>query len=223
MMLTGVVLALAPATRVFAQPAAEPPPGPFTLDARVSFATFPVTDADATALGLQKRQLPNRALGFDLGANVYPIRKKFFALGIGANFVNLRGTEQTVATTSTEKDPDVAQKNAPKMRTTFQAFTPVVSLNFGSRRGWSYLNAGLGSSKRGIEQIDGVPLVPDVAEKTKGNVFTYGGGARWFFSQHLAFGFDLRWYNVKAEEATATTRAFPRQSIFVGGAGISIR
>lgn len=220
--LTGLVLGLVPATRAFAQPASDPP-GPYIIDARVTFASYPVTDADAVGLGLEKGQMPKRGLGVDLGVHFYPIRKNFFALGIGANYVTTNGTNQTIASTSTETDLDLAQKNAPKMKTHFSAMTPQVSLNFGSKRGWSYLSAGLGSSKRSIEQTDGVPLVPDVADKTTGRVLTYGGGARWFMSQHVAFGFDLRWYSVKLKEATTTTRAYPAQSIFIAGAGLSIR
>jgi opacity protein-like surface antigen len=220
--LTGIVLGLAPATRAFAQPASDPP-GPYIIDAHVTFATYPPTDADAAALGLEKAQLPKRGLGFDFGVHVYPVRKGFFALGIGANYVSTNGTDQTIATTSTEPDLELAQKNAPKMKTHFSAMTPTLSLNFGSKRGWSYLSAGLGTSQRSIEQTDGVPLVADVADKTKSSVLTYGGGARWFMSQHVAFGFDLRWYKAKLKEASSTTRAFPAQTIFVAGAGLSIR
>ena len=31
-----------------------------------------------------------------------------------------------------------------------------------------------------------------------------GGGARWFFSRHLAFGFDVRFYLTRPEEMSGT-------------------
>ena len=45
----------------------------------------------------------------------------------------------------------------------------------------------------------------------------YGGGARWFITSRLAFGFDLRVHQIAASVET------DRSTLFAVGAGLSIR
>jgi hypothetical protein len=216
----GMLLGLAPATRALAQPV-DAPPGPFAIDARVALPAYAPTDAQAVAIGLEKAQLPKRGIGVDVGVTVYPLRRGGFALGLGVNYLSTSG-KQTATTAALATDPN-ALENAPEIKTTFKAFTPQLSLNFGTRRGWSYLSGGVGTSRRDIEQTAGTPTVPDADPTPRIRTINYGGGARWFASAHLAFGFDLRWYRLPLQEATSTTRAFPKQSLFIASAGISIR
>jgi hypothetical protein len=45
----------------------------------------------------------------------------------------------------------------------------------------------------------------------------FGGGARWFLTERVAFGFDLRGHQIAAGDDT------PKVSVFAVGAGLSIR
>lgn len=219
LMLTGILLGLAPASRAFAQSADAP--GPYAVDVRVAMPSFAPTDGQAQPLGLEKVQLPRRGLGLELGASVYPIRKGGFALGVGVAYTNASGTAK--ATTAAQAGDETAMANAPEIKTRFNALSPQVSLNFGSRRGWSYIGGGIGWARRGIEQTAGTPTVPDAEDTERARTLHYGGGARWFWTNHVAFGFDMRWHRLPAQEATATARAFPKQSFFVIAGGITLR
>lgn len=221
MLSMGTLLGMGPANRALAQSADAP--GPFAVDVRVVMPSFAPTDAQAQALNLEKVQLPRRGLGLDVGANVYPLRKGGFALGIGAHYLTANGSAK--ATTAANSENEEAIANAPKIKTKFTALYPEVSLNFGSRRGWSYLSGGIGWARRGIEQVEGTPTLPNPDFEMSERVRTlhYGGGARWLWSDHIGFGFDMRWHRMPAQEATTTTRAFPKQSYFAVGGGITIK
>jgi hypothetical protein len=51
----------------------------------------------------------------------------------------------------------------------------------------------------------------------------YGGGARWFVTDHLGVGFDLRWHKVSLVPASSTHPGAPRASLFVVGAGVVLK
>ena len=93
----------------------------------------------------------------------------------------------------------------PTVKTRFSVLSPQVSLNFGRRHGWSYLSGGIGWAR-----------VHDRARKRRRSPtrtgsrgsFNYGGGARWFAKEHLAFAFDLRFYAISAQEATVGRPAY---------------
>jgi hypothetical protein len=203
----------------------QDPPGPFVLDVRGAFAGYTPTSASAAPFNLQKTQMPNRGIGFDLGAAVYPLRHHIITLGIGGNWVSSKGN----------KVPDpLALPNDPTVREKFEAFSGQLSLNFGSSQGWSYISGGIGTARRSIQSFpvttttSGNTTVktqsdePLTATGARSQTINYGGGARWFASSHVAFGFDLRWYAVGPAVATDTVPALPRQTLFVANAGISI-
>ena len=53
--------------------------------------------------------------------------------------------------------------------------------------------------------------------------FNYGGGARWFAKEHLAFTFDLRFYRIDPQEAAAGRPAYDGRRIMAFSAGISLK
>ncbi len=207
----------------------ETPPGPFAIDIRGAFQSFTPTDAIAAPFGLTKTQMPARGLGFDLGARVYLLRKQPVTIGLGANWVSTDGKKAP--------DPKVSP-NDPTMREKFTALSSEVSMNFGTSRGWSYISGGIGTARRSIQ------LTPASTTSTTSTTTTtttssttsepfpegrrekainYGGGARWFASPHIAFGFDLRLYAINPAPPSATMpQELPRQTLFVANAGISI-
>jgi hypothetical protein len=52
----------------------------------------------------------------------------------------------------------------------------------------------------------------------------YGGGARWFTTEHMAFSVDFRWYSVAEQLPTTTGVIFqPRTTLLVLSGGISFK
>jgi hypothetical protein len=191
----------------------DAPPGPFAVDARLAMPSFNTGSAVADPLGLRTAQLPGRGWGYDVGAQVYPVRGKRFALGFGASLVRASGSKAP--------DPDdAAAVNDPTIETRVSLFVPQVSLNFGSSRGWSYISGGYASSQRATGDVEAdVPFGP-----RKWGLH-YGGGAKWFAGRHVAFAFDLRFYALPAQEADESTSVpfQPKTRMFLGSVGVAFK
>jgi Outer membrane protein beta-barrel domain len=193
----------------------EDPINIFVVDVRGSLMSFDKS-ALGTSLGVTKEQLPTRGLGLELGAHVYPIRGKVIALGLGASVLFSRGTEKP----DTPEGATAPPPGQPTVQTRVRAFTPQVSLNFGSKRGYSYISGGIGSLIRTYEATEGTMV--EVNDDTRARTLNYGGGARWFASSHVAFTFDIRFYRVNAQDATPTSAKLPQQRFLAASGGISI-
>jgi hypothetical protein len=98
------------------------------------------------------------------------------------------------------------------------ALSPQLSINFGHRMGWSYLSGGIGTATYRAWRDD---LPEEEGESTR--TINYGGGARWFLNEHLAFAVDLRFYAMNPTEASATAAGHPRMTLVVVSAGVSLR
>jgi hypothetical protein len=140
--------------------------------------------------------VPARAFGFALGGHVYPFSLGPARIGLGAGYLIGRGTV-----------PE------PGATTVVSALAPEVSFNFGSRNGWSYLSAGYGNVKIRATIED------EEADSNSLGSLNWGGGARWFLSNHLGVGFDLRFHRV-APKASANTPGFTVISLT---GGLSVR
>jgi hypothetical protein len=193
----------------------EDPIAPFVIDVRGAFTSLDAAGS-ANAVNLEKAQLPSNGFGVEIGAHVYPLRGRVVSLGVGASLLFARSSKAPEVPADQEPDPD-----DPTVRTRLKGFTPQVSLNFGSRRGYSYVSAGIGTMTRAIDATDGV-MLDEVTGDTRARTLNYGGGARWFANARLAFSFDLRFYRVAAQEATVSSVSLPQQRFFVGSVGISI-
>lgn len=189
----------------------DDPVGPFVIDARVAFPSFSSAESIATSWGFRSDQLPERGLGFELGAHVYPLRGRRVSLGLGATLMRGSGTQKPL------EDSETAATD-PTVESRISALTPQVSLNFGSSRGWSYISAGYGWTRRTTGDADAT--LPDGSRVT---TLSYGGGARWFIKTHVAFSFDLRFYRLPATVADADGPASPGYTMFVGSAGLSFK
>ena len=93
------------------------------------------------------------------------------------------------------------------------------TMNFGHRDGFSYLTVGQGPFMYD-SSTDTRPPDPSPARQSTLN---FGGGARWFNTAHLAFGFDVRFYETKPVNPTPTSPGRERRRLLVLSAGISIR
>ena len=183
----------------------------FAADARLSFPGFKQDESVATAISVDKLALPSRGFGLVFGAHLYPVHKGVVTLGLGAEVMASKRGRTLEATTA-------GGTAAPTVETRFSAFSPQISLNFGSKQGWSYISGGIGSGHYTTEQ-QSKPL----PEGDRVKVINYGGGARWFVNDHVAVSLDLRFYAVNPQEAVGTRPAFPRQTIVAMSAGIGLK
>jgi hypothetical protein len=206
--MAGALLLCGAASPAWAQQPAAPP-GPFVVDVRFALPSFSTGEPLATPLGLRTDQLPSRGRGLEIGAHVYPLRGTRVTLGLGATLLRTSGQR------APGEDPLPTE---PTIETRFSAFTPHLSLNFGGARGWSYISGGLSWSRRSTGDVD-----LEVADGARLSGLHYGGGARWFFSSHVGFTFDLRFYRLPPQVDDGVVPDQPGYTMFVGSAGISFK
>jgi|GraSoiStandDraft_4_1057263.scaffolds.fasta_scaffold738272_1 hypothetical protein len=188
------------------------PIGRYVADARVQFPKFKQDPGVSGALGVATDNLPTRGFGYALGAHWYPLRIGVITFGIGGE-ISKSGRNKT-KNTGTDAAPVKVAVN-----TSFSAVSPQISFNFGARDGWSYISGGLGWATLTTQLVEQPLPAPESGTKT----INYGGGARWFSRKHLAATFDIRFYAVNPQLATATRPAFPRMTIMTMSGGISLR
>jgi opacity protein-like surface antigen len=100
---------------------------------------------------------------------------------------------------------------------------PQLSINFGHRLGWSYLSAGYGGAKVRSEAVAVGTRPAALADSGWMGAINFGGGARWFLTEHLGVGFEARWHRLSAREATGTTLSAPRATLFHLAVGLSLK
>ncbi len=194
-----VLLAGAPAAAQTASAA----PGPWVLDVRAATSSVPGDLAFYPTSAASV--VPARGFGADIGGHVYLFIIGPARIGLGGNFLVIRSTAE-----ESESETAVAQRLTLSLRT----IGTQVSANFGSRDGWSYLSAGVGTAslKTRVEGEEQSEL-----ESGRVRAVNVGGGARWFITDRLAFGFDLRGSFMAAGDGT------PRARTFAVNAGLSVR
>jgi hypothetical protein len=213
---TGFVLAVAIITiQVFPVRLQAQTPQPIpaaVLDIRGFYTPFGQDPTTAANLSLEAGALPGRGLGGVADLTFYVLRRRKIAIGLGGEGVLASAHVQPT-------DPDTGKPVGKPIHQNLRGFSPQLSLNFGHRNGWSYVTAGSGplslSTYLGDQKPSDAPPVQ--------NTLNLGGGARWFASRHVAFMFDIRFYQTKPE---LTTPAYPgrqRSNLRVLSAGISIR
>jgi hypothetical protein len=206
-------ICLAIATPAAAQQ--KEPIAPFVVDVRGAFGRHKAEPSVATDLGVQPANLPTRTLGVAGALHVYPLRIRRVTLGLGGNVVMTRGSKSLETVEEGEEEP----VEGPAVRRHFTTFSPEISLNFGHRAGWSYISGGMfGQSKLYLE----TEASPVTAAPYRSTV-NYGGGARWFVRDHIAFSVDFRWYSVAEQAAAAGIVAQPRTTLLVLSGGIAFR
>jgi Outer membrane protein beta-barrel domain len=202
---------------VAARPASaqEPPPRiPFyVIDLHGTVPRFPSDDqALADSRGMQLGELPGSGLGVQVGLHVYPLRWRAVTFGIGGELTASR-SHQTPA----EPAPGATAFRPSDER--FVSGGPQISFNFGTGHGWSYISGGVGLSTWA--------LVPEgqegfAADSERLKTVNYGGGARWFMKNHLAFSFDVRFYAINPGTPYLATGS-PRTTLTIIGAGVSVK
>jgi hypothetical protein len=207
-----LVTAFALAPLAFSSPAhaqQDSPPGPFIVDARVALPSFSSDEAIATPLGFRSDQLPERGLGFEIGAHFYPLRRRKITLGLGASILQATGSHAP---------GEDALPTDPTVESRISMLTPQLSLNFGTSRGWSYISGGYGWTRRSTGD-----QATTIEEGARLLTLSYGGGARWFVASHFAFNFDLRFYRLPFQDGDGVVPEQPGYTMFIGSAGVSFR
>lgn len=209
----GAVLVLAPwlstARPAFAQEGIDRPIGRFVVDIRGSITPFGETTEFAARRGFDGSLTPGLGLGVEAGAHVYLYRWRAMTFGLG-------GTVHASLGDRGASELDV-NPGGPTIRKQLVAISPQLSLNFGGRDGWSYVSGGLGQSRLSLFALG----TNDTHRRTR--TLNYGGGARWFTSDHLAFSLDLRFYALTPLEQTETEPGSPRMTVMVFSIGASFR
>jgi len=203
----------------FAAPAAAQQKEPlpiFAADLRGVFVRHKSEPDIAKELGVETGNLPTRSFGLVGGGHVYPWRGKSMALGVGGTML-FAGGSQTLETTAA----DGTVTKSPTVRRHFRSVTPEISLNFGHRNGWSYVSGGFFGQSRLYVELEDAPVTNPPQRKT----LTYGAGARWFATNHVAFSFDIRWYSIAEMRPPADSTAVPepRTTLLVLSGGISFK
>lgn len=204
---------------LFAAPAAAQQKEPlpiFVADLHGIFARHKTEPDIAKGLDVEPGNLPTRSFGLVGGGHVYALRGKKVALGVGGTLL-FGGGSQTLDLVA----EDGSFTKSPTVRRHFRSITPEISLNFGHRNGWSYVSGGFfGRSRLYVDRED-APATNAPQRKT----LTYGAGARWFTTNHLAFSVDVRWYSVaEMPPVEGSTVVFePRTTLLVLSGGISIK
>jgi len=196
--------------------AQEPPPriGPFAIDLHATVPRFPGNDNDlALSRVLALDELPGRGWGLHGGAHVYPFRWRVVTFGFGVDLTAARTRQagRTLPTGAVLRE----------VTETFTHIAPELSLNFGDGDGYSYLSAGVGPSAWRVDVAGRDPVAADYERLQTTN---WGGGARWFIKQHLAFSLDVRVYDINPSTVEVGGPATqPRIRMLVIGAGISLK
>lgn len=194
----------------------------FVADVRGATAGLP-TSQGWTPVVPEGSEVPSRSLGLEVGGHVRVARMGALNLGIGATWLTARGT----LTPDPPPPPDGTTPPAvpsPEVSTRFTSIAPQLSLNFGRKLGWSYVSVGLGRARvRSEASAAATPTTPAIVESNWTRVLNFGGGARWFVSDHFGVGFDLRWHQLAAVTGDATRPSAPRETMLTLGVGISVQ
>lgn len=208
-LLIALSLASGAAAPALAQPPEEPI-GRYVVDARASLVPFSRNVELADLRDLRPLDTPGLGLGFDVGAHAYFFRLGVITFGLGGSFHYSAADQQPG-----ERSPD---PDGPTIRKRFTAFSSQLSFNFGGRDGWSYLSGGLGASRLSL-----FPLGGEEPPQRMTNTLNYGGGVRWFTSDHLAFSLDLRFYAISPLPQLDEQPGSPRMTQMALNAGVSFK
>jgi hypothetical protein len=213
----GLLLAAAPAS---AQDGERLPW--FAVDLHGASVGLPTAEGWIPVPVIGDTPLPGRGLGFSGGATVYPLRLGNITFGAGVAISAAKGTGESLAITTGSGATEVTVVT-PIMRTSVFNVIPQLSINFGHKLGWSYLSAGLGTTRvaSSMDAVDTSPqvIVPD----TWNRAINFGGGARWFMKPHLGAGFDVRFVKLGSRGASGLIPSAKRTQMITFSAGISIQ
>lgn len=194
----------------------------FAVDLHGASVGMPTAEGWIPVPVIGDQPLPGRGFGLAGGATVYPLRLGIVTFGAGVSFAAAKGTGESVTITTGSGESAVTIVT-PIMRTQVLNLLPQLSINFGRKLGWSYLSAGLGTT-RVTSSADAVGTTPQVIVPERWNqAINFGGGARWFMKRRLGAGFDVRFVKLGSRAASGAIPAARRTQMITFSAGISIQ
>jgi hypothetical protein len=190
-----------------------PPPIPlFVVDVHATFPKFPINQAIVDSRDLDSiAELPGAGLGVLAGMHFYLLRWRAVTFGLGGE-VTLNRARQQPADTST---------GLLAVEEKFLSAAPQLSFNFGTGHGWSYLSGGVGVSQWSVIPDGRAEPFPSDTDRLR--TFNYGGGARWFAKNHLAFSLDVRFYAVSEGTPYLDHPGSPKHTFLIASVGISVK
>jgi len=186
--------------------------GPFAIDVHGTVPRFPNNKQLIDSRDLLTQEMPGAGLGVHVSANVYVYTWKAVTFGLGGDAAFARAHSGPQPISANEIGRPVTER--------FMHVAPELSFNFGTGKGWSYLSGGIGRSTWFIVP-DGVQSLP--ADHEGLETINYGGGARWFLNDHLAFSVDARFYAIYPGTPDGLRPGSPRTTLLIVGAGVSLK
>ena len=194
----------------------------FAVDLHVASVGMPTAEGWIPVPVIGDTPLPGRGFGIAGGATVYPLRLGIVTFGAGVSISAGKGTGESLTITTGSGATEVTVVT-PIMRTAVFNVIPQLSINFGHKFGWSYLSAGLGTT-RVTSSMDAVGTTPQViVPETWNQAINFGGGARWFMKPHLGASFDVRFVKLGSRAASGDIPAAKRTQMITFSAGISFQ
>ena len=216
----GCVLVLLIAAPAFAQTRERLPL--FAIDLHGASVGLPTAEGWIPLPVIGDTPLPGRGFGVSGGATVYPFKVGIMTLGFGASVSAGKGTGEAL-TITTGSGTSAVTVVTPVFRTQALNVMPQVSINFGHKLGWSYLSAGVGTTRVNASADATPTMAPVVLPETWNQAINFGGGARWFMKPRLGAGFDVRFVKLGSRAAAGDIPAAKRTQMITFSAGISIQ
>ena len=215
----GVVVVLLTAAPALAQTRERLPW--FAIDLQAASVGLPTAEGWVPIVPADT-ELPGRAWGMAGAATAYPFRLGIMTVGFGVGLSMANGASDSL-TITTGSGATATTRETPIVRTGVINVTPQVSINFGHKLGWSYLSAGLGTT-RVDSSADAIGTTPPAAVPAAWNqALNFGGGARWFMKPRLGAGFDVRFVKLGSRAAEGNLPSARRTQMITFSAGISIQ
>ena len=215
-----MLLPLSHTTSAFAQTRERLPW--FAVDLHAASVGLPTAEGWIPVPVLGDTPLPGRGLGVSGGATVYPFKLGITTIGVGMAVSAGKGTGDALAITTGSGSTAVTTAT-PIFRTHAVNIIPQLSINFGHKLGWSYLSAGIGTT-RIAASADATATLPRVTlPETWNQALNFGGGARWFMKPRLGASFDVRFIKLGSRAASGEIPSAKRTQMITFSAGISIQ
>ena len=166
--------------------------------------------------------LPGRGFGVSAAATAYPFKLGVATFGFGVAISAGRGTGEALEITTGSGSTAVTTVT-PIFRTQALNIVPQLSINFGHKLGWSYLSAGVGTTRISASADATQTLPEEILPDTWNQALNFGGGARWFMKPRLGAGFDVRFVKLGSRAAAGDIPSAKRTQMITFSAGISIQ
>ena len=194
----------------------------FAVDLHAASVGLPTAEGWIPVPVLGDTPLPGRGFGASGGITAYPFKLGIATFGVGVAISAGKGTGEAV-TITTGSGSEAVTTVTPVFRTQALNIIPQLSINFGHKLGWSYLSAGVGTTRIGAS-ADGTATLPPVMLPDSWNqALNFGGGARWFMKPRFGASFDVRFIKLGSRAAAGDIPSAKRTQMITFSAGISIQ